>query len=200
VIVACSSCAARFVAEGYRDAHCPTCGALAQQQAAARSCPRCELPLTARELGDLVVDECTKCSGLFVDHVAVKRVLDDRDRAESFLAALPRHAHSLLHRGRMYIPCPCCGNLMNRKLFATGSGVVVDVCRTDGMFFDAGELPAIIDFVMAGGLERAAKRDAERARDSERSERIQRALAEREPRRYDTRASAFVELLFSIFG
>jgi hypothetical protein len=47
---------------------------------------------------------------------------------------------------------------MNRKLFASGSGVVVDVCRSHGTFFDAGELPAIIDFVMAGGLAKAAAR------------------------------------------
>ena len=30
---------------------------------------------------------------------------------------------------------------MNRKLFAVGSGVVVDVCRAHGTFFDVGSFP-----------------------------------------------------------
>ena len=198
MIVACPSCATRFPAESYRDAHCPTCGAVAQA-AAARTCPRCELPLSVRALGDVVADECTKCHGVFIDHVAIKGVLDHRERADAFLAALPRHEHSVLTRGRMYIPCPCCGNLMNRKLFATGSGVIVDVCRSDGMFFDAGELPAIIDFVLAGGLERAAARDAERAREYERRARAQRELKDA---RWDAdaRSVAFVDLLVALFG
>jgi Zn-finger nucleic acid-binding protein len=55
------------------------------------------------------------------------------------------------------VMCPTCGTSMNRKLFASGSGVVVDVCRSHGTFFDAGELPAIIDFVMAGGLAKSRR-------------------------------------------
>ena len=68
--------------------------------------------------------------------------------AESVVGPLPPAG------GKMYIKCPTCSTLMNRKLFATGAGVVVDVCRTHGTFFDAGELPAIIEFVRAGGLVR----------------------------------------------
>jgi len=53
---------------------------------------------------------------------------------------------------------------MNRKQFATGAGIIVDVCRKHGTFFDVGELPAIIDYVMKGGLEKAAKKDLEAER------------------------------------
>src|SRR5678815_5074496 len=103
MIVACSSCGTRFSADGYRDAHCPSCGAFAQI-AADRPCPRCDLPLAAREISDLVVDECTKCHGVFLDHVAIRRVIDDRDmmRADSLLEALPRARHGALGDGRMY--------------------------------------------------------------------------------------------------
>src|SRR5438477_581748 len=67
---------------------------------------------------------------------------------------------------KMYLPCPMCHVVMNRKLFATGTGVIIDVCRTHGTFFDAGELPLIIDFVMNGGLERAQIKDIERMREA----------------------------------
>jgi Zn-finger nucleic acid-binding protein len=163
MIVACTGCKTRFEAAGYRDVHCPGCGALAQQ-ASMRPCPRCELPLQARQVSDVVIDECSGCQGLFLDVSAVARVVDgtDMDRAAALLAALPRRTPQPMTGARMYIKCPTCGTVMNRKLFATGSGVVIDVCKTHGTFFDAGELPTIIDFVQRGGLDIAAKKDAAR--------------------------------------
>jgi len=70
----------------------------------------------------------------------------------------------------MYLKCPICSVVMNRKLFAAGSGVIIDVCRTHGTFFDAGELPLIIDFVMNGGLDKAQKKEIERMREAAKRE------------------------------
>ncbi|HEY5921521.1 MAG TPA: zf-TFIIB domain-containing protein [Kofleriaceae bacterium] len=211
MIVACSACQNRFEAASYRDVHCGACGALAQP-AGVRPCPRCELPLQAREVSDLVIDECSSCQGLFLDLTAVQRVIadDHHARAEALLAALPRGEHHPLPRagGKMYIKCPTCSTVMNRKLFATGAGVVVDVCRAHGTFFDVGELPAILDFVQRGGLVKAAKKDAQRKAEREARDR---ADAERVrdmrgnvyyPARYEAAAvgaSALSELLFSLF-
>ena len=154
MIVACSSCQTRFEAAGYRDAHCPACGAIAQQ-AGARPCPRCELPLGARQISDLVIDECSRCGGVFVDHVAVDLVVSDHEheRAEALLAALRHAPHSPLPPagGKMYVKCPTCSVTMNRRQSASGARVVVDVCKAHGTFFDPGELPAIIAFVKGGG-------------------------------------------------
>jgi Zn-finger nucleic acid-binding protein len=171
MIVACTACHTRFEAAGYRDVHCPSCGALAQP-ATVKPCPRCDLPLAAREVSDLVVDECSGCQGVFLDDIAVHRVIDQHDhaRAEALVAALPKTPKPT-SGGRMYVKCPTCTNMMNRKLFATGSGIVVDVCKAHGTFFDGGELPAIIAFVRNGGLAIAAKKDAQRAGDSGRAER-----------------------------
>jgi Zn-finger nucleic acid-binding protein len=173
MIVACTACNNRFEAAGYRDTHCPNCGAFAQQ-ANVRACPRCELPLTARQVSDVVIDECSGCEGLFLDDTAIRRVLDAEDsaRAEALLAALPRRPTSHTAKGgKMYIKCPTCSTLMNRKLFATGSGIVIDVCKAHGTFFDGGELPTIIEFVQRGGLAVAAKKDALRDQQDERERR-----------------------------
>jgi hypothetical protein len=37
--------------------------------------------------------------------------------------------------------------------FGMRSGIVVDVCRSDGTWFDCGELDAALEFVASGGLE-----------------------------------------------
>jgi Zn-finger nucleic acid-binding protein len=54
-----------------------------------------------------------------------------------------------------YRACPTCSQLMNRKNFGGSSGIVVDVCSLHGTFFDAGELPRVLDFVRRGGLAKA---------------------------------------------
>lgn len=51
-----------------------------------------------------------------------------------------------------------------------GDLLEVDVCRSHGTFFDAGELPRIIEFVMQGGLEAAERAELQRLRDQARRE------------------------------
>jgi len=59
-----------------------------------------------------------------------------------------------------------CGDVMNRVNFARVSGVVLDVCRAHGAWFDAGELRAVREFVRGsglGGFVRRRRLDRERA-------------------------------------
>jgi Zn-finger nucleic acid-binding protein len=175
LLKACPRCLSR-VFHGHK--HCPECGceiALAAHGAehSDTPCPRCDQSLGARLVGDVLIDECSRCHGVFLDQVAVQRVVTDRrqSRAETLLGALTRAEVNMVpHGGRMYVKCPTCHNLMNRKQFATGAGVVIDVCRTHGTFFDAGELPRIIEFVMNGGLEAAERADLQRLRDQTKRE------------------------------
>ena len=51
---------------------------------------------------------------------------------------------------------------MNRKNFASTSGVIVDVCKPHGIWFDRDELGRIVQFVMKGGLETSRRRELER--------------------------------------
>jgi len=171
LLKACPRCLSR-VFHGHK--HCPECGAelgLAAEgdQRPDMPCPRCSTHLRARLVGDIVIDECGGCRGLFLDHIAIQRVVTDRAqaRAEALLGELPRHdTHVDVRPGeKMYLKCPTCQTIMNRKQFATGAGVIVDVCRKHGTFFDVGELPAIIDYVMKGGLEKAAKKDLQAERE-----------------------------------
>lgn len=58
-----------------------------------------------------------------------------------------------------YLACPVCTARMNRVNFARSANVIVDVCKEHGIWFDAGEVHAVIDFVERGGLERARRRE-----------------------------------------
>ena len=167
----CDRCLSR-VFHGHQ--HCPACGSPLADSAAGeargdRPCPRCTGAMRPRAIDDLVIDECDGCHGVFLDDVAIQRVVTDRRqaRAEAILAAVPRaEIHVLPQGGRMYVKCPVCATLMNRKQFSAGSGVIIDVCKAHGAFFDPGELPAIIRFVMSGGLEQAEKKALDRQREA----------------------------------
>ncbi len=177
LVKACPRCLSR-VFHGHK--HCPECGSELSIAAMGddhvdRACGRCDLPLAPRRVQDVVIDECTKCHGVFMDHVAIQRIIGDRQqaRAEALLGALPKASISPVPTGtRMYIKCPICSVVMNRKQFAMGAGVVIDVCKHHGTFFDPGELPRIIEFVMQGGLERAEKKAIERMRDQAKREQL----------------------------
>jgi Zn-finger nucleic acid-binding protein len=203
--------------------HCPACGsgldvAAIGEVSAERPCPRCERPMHGRLVGDLVIDECGECHGVFLDHVAIQRVVTDRQqaRAEAILGAMPRAEISMLPRqgGRMYIKCPVCAVIMNRKQFSAGSGVIIDVCRGHGAFFDPGELPQVISFVMSGGLEQAQQKQHELRREELRREkdnaRFSAMMAARssthahkqsggDPSRTVGAAGALVDLLFALW-
>lgn len=183
MVKACPRCFARMFV-GSR--HCNQCGASVVRPAAAnpdgtarkRLCPRCtSAHLVARLVGDVLLDECPECLGIFVDVAALDRILSERrqSRAEAVLGALgaltapgqgnPPDSTPSQPPGPMYVRCPDCHNVMNRRNFARGARVIVDVCRDHGTWFDANELPQVIHFAMGGGLERADKLELERKRE-----------------------------------
>ena len=64
-----------------------------------------------------------------------------------------------------YMPCPLCHASMNRVNFGRVSGVIIDVCKAHGTWFDAGELTRVVAFAAAGGLEKTRAREKLEKRD-----------------------------------
>jgi Zn-finger nucleic acid-binding protein len=93
----------------------------------------------------------------------------DGPLGSSMRLASPKRAPPPASGPVRYIPCVSCGQLMNRQVFARISGVVVDVCKDHGVWFDAGEIAAVVAFIEAGGLSTALERAA-RAREAEKRE------------------------------
>ena len=93
---------------------------------------------------------------------SVTRDAELRSRLHGLEAAGPSHPGAF--EPVKYRSCPGCRNLMNRVNYGRISGVVIDVCRKDGIWFDRGELSAIVAFLEGGGSERVRRREHESIR------------------------------------
>ncbi len=158
--VACPSCFGMMFV-GSR--HCPRCGAAAERKVVddanlpERSCPRCRINLGRISVGRSSLRECERCAGLWVDVASFEQICADREKQSAVLGTASTVKQTLQTRaaqGRVnYVPCPECSQLMNRVNFARCSGVVVDVCKGHGTWFDRDELQGIVEFIRSGGLE-----------------------------------------------
>jgi len=158
------------------------CGALLPAPAfvaeGAGRCPDCRLDLVAHAFGAVGYAECPRCSGLFLKREAFEAVTKDADTrakvrlaeppAEAAAAPLGKGASGALPAVR-YRPCPTCAKLMNRTNYGGGSGIVLDGCRDHGLWFDKGELAAIVAFLEKGGWDKVRQRERERLAEEVRS-------------------------------
>ena len=148
---------------------CPHCGAHADRVAsvaaegdAAKKCPRCRVDLKAVSIGGVPVHECPDCSGLWLGADTFQRVSTEREAQAAVLVGAggtAEPAHAAPEARVRYVPCPECGKVMNRVNFARVSGVVVDVCKGHGTWFDADELRRVVEFIRGGGLEVAREKE-----------------------------------------
>jgi Zn-finger nucleic acid-binding protein len=108
-------------------------------------------------LGTIAMRECEQCLGLWVEVAAFEKICADREEQSAVLGTaspMPgRQAPSANTESVRYAPCPQCGQLMNRINFARCSGVIVDICKGHGTWFDRDELSSIVQFIRSGGLE-----------------------------------------------
>jgi len=156
--VACPSCFGMvFIGAKF----CSHCGARVDRtelaSAAPQRCPRCRVPMNAVVIGNTDLRECPQCEGIWADKDSLAQICADREKQSAVLGAagpLPAPAAHDLEKVR-YLPCPTCGKLMNRVNFAHCSHVIVDVCSQHGTWFDKDELREIVEFIRAGGMDRA---------------------------------------------
>lgn len=156
--------------------HCPRCGAgaarstVGERASATRNCPRCAVAMAVIALGSTSLRECGSCDGLWVDVESFEQICADREQAVLLGAAQfasAQRSASAESRVR-YVPCPECGQLMNRVNFARCSGVIVDVCKGHGTWFDRDELAEIAEFIRGGGLDQARAREKEQLEETRR--------------------------------
>lgn len=158
--VACPKCfGMMFVGERF----CPHCGAEADRQDSSEPskpepCPRCKTALEAVVIGGSNLRECPHCEGIWTDGETLRKICADQEQQSAVLGmATHLPPNDAIEGGQpiRYLPCPVCGELMNRVNFANCSNVIVDVCRPHGTWFDRDELRRIVEFIRNGGLEKA---------------------------------------------
>jgi Zn-finger nucleic acid-binding protein len=171
----CPHCLARVSDRARFCHHCAT-GLVPELNAGADTdlvCPACQEGngLVSRQIGTekVAILECGQCAGFWLGHDAF-RLLLERARREALPAGTvlesPREVAARFglpegsaapqagQPGSYYRPCPVCDGLMNRRNYGGSSGVIIDLCREDGIWFDADELARILAWVRAGGAER----------------------------------------------
>lgn len=108
-------------------------------------------------MGTVTVDVCPECAGRWFDGGEIERVVDlatqgvSRDEAKTLRANLPAPAGPA--EEVRYVACVRCGDRMWRRQVAVRAGIIIDICRLHGLWFDGGEFERFEEFVKAGGLE-----------------------------------------------
>jgi Transcription factor zinc-finger len=97
-----------------------------------RLCPRCEIPMKSRRIGESQVMGCDQCDGLFV-RIETFEMLQDRMDRPIFPADGVRKVPLKWENTIKYVKCPICKKTMARTNFAHTSGILVDICRGHGI-------------------------------------------------------------------
>jgi Zn-finger nucleic acid-binding protein len=117
-----------------------------------RACPRCAKPLHEGETHEQTAEICSGCGGIFVKHDALRTMIDAAHDTSTEGENTIAKRRAALERDVRYLECPRCDQRMERMNFGQRSGIVVDVCKMHGTWFDASELDGVLEFVRRGGL------------------------------------------------
>jgi Zn-finger nucleic acid-binding protein len=185
----CPECMARVSSKARFCHACATPLLLSQAERAATEhpCPACGpgTRLASRRLGgeNVAILECQSCAGLWVEK-EIFEVMAGRARSGK-LPDLPVAVHPKAPDSDtdaadgagagsrpLYRPCAVCGALMNRRNYGRRSGVILDVCRAHGIWFDVHELDRLLAWIREGGEDRAEALRAEEQRRTERQKQL----------------------------
>jgi len=136
--------------------------------------------LHSRRLGkeDLSVLECQVCAGMWIESRVFRELTNKAEQRQAIDPAIlapskTEHAGSFSGRKKWsYRPCPECGKLMVRRNYGRRSGVIIDVCRDHGIWFDANELQRILRWIREGGSVDARRRAYEEQREKDHRRKI----------------------------
>ena len=164
---------------------CPHCGSKADRALVeggpTLKCPGCKSDMHAVAVGTTAMHECPGCSSLWLDAPTFSTLCvsrEERGAVIAFADVSKTEAKQLTisNGGVRYVPCPVCHNMMNRQNFGRRSGVIVDVCKGHGVWFEAHELQAVLAFIESGGFEKA--RQEEEAHKNEERIKLQKTFEE----------------------
>ena len=99
-------------------------------------CPKCGHGMLIVEFGEIEIDRCTNCKGLWFDDDEAHR-LKELEGSELIDSGDPKEGWK--YDSREDIDCPICGKRMHKSYDAKQQHIWYEVCPEHGMFMDAGE-------------------------------------------------------------
>ncbi|MFO7973551.1 MAG: zf-TFIIB domain-containing protein [Candidatus Hydrogenedentota bacterium] len=111
-------------------------------------CPICREPMIVLEYAEVEVDFCTECSGVWLDEGELELLLGlDESEVAKLMSGGEEAAGEEAKR-----PCPACDATMVKEVFGTDPPIVYDRCpHNHGLFFDKGELTAVLEYMQEFG-------------------------------------------------
>ncbi len=105
-------------------------------------CPACGNAMITLELADVEIDHCVGCGGIWLDAGELELLMDDRQKASQLLASF-QEAPAVAEKPRK---CPICDKKMAKIVVGQAKpALLLDKCRRgDGLWFDRGELPDVL--------------------------------------------------------
>jgi Zn-finger nucleic acid-binding protein len=161
---------------------CPSCGARADHDvddgARSLACPGCKADMRRVRVGATPMYECPSCASNWVDTETFTAMCSNREErgAVASILGATKESAPILGGAIRYLPCPLCAKFMNRTNFGHRSGVIIDVCKGHGAWFEPRELRNVLLFVDSGGFERARAEESKQ-RDEDRRK-LDRAFTE----------------------
>jgi Zn-finger nucleic acid-binding protein len=111
-------------------------------EAAAETCPNCNVPLVQAALAQVRILYCTKCHGELISMHVFERLVDQlRSEEGGTMVQPPPDSRDLSRR----IDCPHCHRVMETHLYAGPGTVVIESCEECLLnWLDRGELMRIV--------------------------------------------------------
>lgn len=149
---------------------CPHCGTKIETRPDAAdgkplACPGCAGAMHPVKLGSTPLHECDQCGSAWLTPDTFASLCGDREARGTVLTALGAANAAARQPGLSkirYVHCAVCDKLMNPVNFGKMSGIIVDVCKNHGVWFERDELRGVLQFVANGGLDRMRASEAER--------------------------------------
>jgi Zn-finger nucleic acid-binding protein len=182
---------------------CTSCGVAIRPQSVASEgrelpCPACQATMPPHNIGNIPVNECHECHGLWLGReyvdILVNRTIKSRrarEAAGEMLIEARRVGGNPMQQKVVYRQCPECEKQMARRNFRRGSGVIIDRCPGHGTWLDADELEQIAGYLTSSskqGMDINPSLEMERSADGlqptvEYTQRTQELLEQRKRRR-----------------
>jgi Zn-finger nucleic acid-binding protein len=103
------------------------------------ACPKCRAPMSPVTFGDITVDRCTSCQGLWFD-ILEQRRLREIAGSETIDTGRRAPAADIVPGSPTKLACPRCTAPMTRLHDVDNRAVEYEYCAVcNGAFFDAGE-------------------------------------------------------------
>lgn len=98
------------------------------------------------KFGELLLDQCPDCHGIWFDHGEMEHLLDSLDLAGTGISESDFLRQPFVDTDEALRQCPECCRNMRKAVIADDSRLMVDVCpHGDGVWFDGGEWEVLIE-------------------------------------------------------